>query len=114
MPKSSFGNISEYSVLLTKKASVKAILWDRGYSAGKLPHKLTPRIIRQEYNQYTYNWFLVEYLTLPRRSTESIMRHQNTLLRKKSAREAIVRKGGQEWTDDPGNLSSHSIEFGCL
>jgi hypothetical protein len=43
-------------------------------------------------------------MTHPRRSTESIMRRQNELLRKKSAREAIVREGGQEWTDDAGNL----------
>ena len=100
--------------VLTKKASVKAILCDHGESAGKVPRKLKPRIIRRAYDQYTYNWFLVEYLTLPRRSTESIMRHQNTLLRKKSAREAIVREGGQECADDQGNLSSHSIEFGCL
>ncbi len=91
--------IWKYQRVLTKKASVKAILCDRGYSAGKVPRKLKPHIIRQECNQYTYNWFLVEYLTLPRRSTESIMRHHNTLLRKKSAREAMMpgnRPGG--WT----------------
>jgi hypothetical protein len=106
--------IWKYQRVLTKKASVKAILWDRRYSAGKFSHKLKPHIIRQEYNQYTYNWFLVEYITLPRRSTASIMCHQNELLRKKSAREAIVREGGQEWTDDAGNLCSHSVEFGRL
>jgi hypothetical protein len=81
--------IWKYQRVLTKKASVKAILCNSGYSAGKLPRKLKPRIIRQEYNQYTYNLFLVEYMTLSRRSTESIMRHQNVLLRKKSAREAF-------------------------
>jgi hypothetical protein len=53
-------------------------------------------------------------MTLPRRSAASIRRHQNELLRKKSAREAIVREGGQEWTDDAGNLSSHSVKFGRL
>ncbi len=106
--------IWKYQRVLTKKASVKAILCDCGESAGKVPRKLKPHIIRLEYDQYTYNWFLVEYLTLPRRSTESIMRRQKELLRKKSAREAIVREGGQEWTDYPGNLSSHSIDFGSL
>jgi hypothetical protein len=47
--------IWKYQRVLTKKASVKAILCYRGYSAGKLPPKLKPCIIRQEYNQYTYN-----------------------------------------------------------
>jgi hypothetical protein len=83
--------IWKYQRVLTKKASVKAILCDRRYSAGKLPPKLKPGIIRQEYNQYTNNWFLVEYMTLPRRSTASIRRHQNDLLRKKSARKKSGR-----------------------
>ena len=106
--------IWKYQRVLTRKASVKAILCDHRYSAGKLPPKRKPGIIRQEYNQYTYNWFLVEYMTPPRRSTASIRRHQNELLRKKLARKKIVREGGQEWTDDAGNLSSHSIDFGRL
>jgi hypothetical protein len=53
-------------------------------------------------------------MTLPRHSTANIKRHQNELLRKKLARKKIVREGGQEWTDDAGNVSLHSIEFGPL
>jgi hypothetical protein len=40
--------IWKYQRVLTKKASVKALLCDRRYSAGKLPPKLKPRIIRQD------------------------------------------------------------------
>jgi hypothetical protein len=104
--------IWKYQRVLTKKASLKAILCEHNESAGKVPRKLKPRIIRQEYDQYTYDWFLVEYLTIPPRSAESKKRRQDELLRKKLAQEAIVRAGGQEWTDDPGNFSSHSIDWG--
>ncbi len=103
--------IWRYQPVLTKKASVKAILCDRGYSAGKLPPTLKPSIIRQEYNQYTYNWFLVEYMTLLLRSTAGISCHRNELLRKKSAREAMVREGGQEWADDAGKLRKPFFPF---
>ncbi len=101
--------IWKYQRVLTKKASVKAImiLCNRGYSAGKVSPKLKPGIIRQEYNHYTYNWFLVVV-------TASNRHHQNQLRRKKLARREIVQEGEQEWTDDAGNFSSHSIEFGCL
>ncbi len=88
--------IWKYQRVLTKKVSVKAILCDRGYSAGKLPPKLKPGIIRQEYNQYTYNSFLVEYMTFPRRSTASIRSHQNDLLCRKSARKKFVLEGEQQ------------------
>ncbi len=50
---------------------------DQGYSANKVPPKLKPNIICQEYDQYTYNWFLVEYRTLPLSRGTSIRRHQN-------------------------------------
>jgi len=106
--------IWKYQRVLTKKASIKAILCEHGESAGKVPRKLKPHIIRRGHDQYTYNWFLVDYVTFPPSSTESKKRRQNELLRKKTAREAIVRAGGQEWTDDPGCLSSHSIDWGSL
>jgi hypothetical protein len=56
--------IFTYQLAISRKASKRATLCDRGYSNSPLPPAVKPEIVRQEYGQYTYNWFLAEYRTL--------------------------------------------------
>ncbi len=104
--------LCSYQRAITRKASVRAILCDRGYSAGALPTVLKPNVVRQENHQYTYNWFLVEYMTLPpsRQPSERIRRNSTA----KRAERARSMQQEHEDSEDSGCLSSHSIEFGCL
>jgi hypothetical protein len=104
--------IWSYQRAITRKASVRAILCDRGYSANALPTEQKPNVVRQVNNQYTYNWFLVEYMTLPpsRQPSERIRRNRTA---KRVERTQIMQQG-QEESEDSGFLSSHSIEIGCL
>ena len=104
--------LCSYQRAITRKASVRAILCDRGNSAGALPTVLKPNVVRQVNHQYTYNWFLVEYMTLPpsRQPSERIRRNSTA----KRAERARSMQQEHEDSEDSGCLSSHSIEFGCL
>ncbi len=57
--------IDSYQQAIACKSKPRAILCDRGCSAGELPFNPKPKLIRQEKGQYTYNWFLAEYMTVP-------------------------------------------------
>ena len=88
-----------YQRAITQKTSKRAILCDQQDSAGKIPPEAKPQIVRQEYGQYTYNWFLAEYRTLP------LSRESDRIRRRRKLRDQ---------TEDPGYISSHSIDLDSL
>jgi len=104
--------ISEYQRAIARKASWRAILCSRGDSSGPLPPKIKPEIVRSEYVQITYNWFLAEYKTfaLYRWSTSSLRRKEG--LKRKMKR--LKHQAQQEDQEDSGSMSSHSVDFGAL
>ena len=107
--------IGKYQRAIAKKATKRAILCDRGYSAGELPSKLKPKIIRQDYGHYTYNWFLTEYRTVPL-SREGTARSRRYHRAKKTEKIQDYRRAICNESDDTdsGFISSHSIEYGFL
>jgi hypothetical protein len=109
--------IWSYQRAISHKASARAILCNRGYSAGSLPTKLKPNIVRQVHNQYTYNWFLAEYMTLPpSRDRSERIRRNRSAKRAEWIRSMNDKNGpqGPQESEETGYESSHSIEFGCL
>jgi hypothetical protein len=76
-------SISEYQRATARKASWQAILCSLGESSSFLHPKIKPEVVRSEYGQITYNWFLAGYKTfaLYRGSTSSL-RHKEGLKRR--------------------------------
>ena len=107
--------IWDYQRAIHKAANMRAILCNRGYSGGELPTKLKPNVVRQDYNQYTHNWFLAEYRTLPLSRTRRKFKPRPL----KGAERA--KRQHQHWSAfsnnediDAGAISSHSIDYDCL
>jgi hypothetical protein len=106
--------IFSYQKAISRKAKTRAILCNQGYSAGEPPSKLRPDIIRQDYGQFTHNWFLAEYRTGP-------LTRNGTAKARSYKRAKKARKIHEHWlsicksehTDsDRGYTSSHSVDYG--
>ena len=103
--------ISDYQRAIARKASWRAILCSRGDSSGPLPPRIKPEIVRSEYGQVTYNWFLAEYQTFAHRGSTASLRRKENFKRKM---QRLKHPSQQEDEEDSGSMSSHSVGFGAL